>query len=561
MKYLLSSLLLLGSAAALAAAPAPPRPDLLRFENGDQLHGAFQGIRDGAVVWQREDLAAPGQFQTKTIRKIILRGARPQVAAGGLAHVELVNGDRLPGTLVALDDKTVTVNTSFAGVLRLPRDCVSAIAPMPLGSPVRYYGPYAEDGWLMLHPAYPDGLPPLKPKPAAAVAAESSTEKAAAPAADEAGENAGENADEKAAEDIDPAAATEADLLDPDTIPRWDFSGTAWYWSHKKGCTPLARKSGMSECSVLRFDLAWRNRPLLGVVFHADFAHPPEVEAQPDDGADADNRRRRQRDLMGRLNMGDPTGLVPLFGNCYMLQINAGYIALLRCSLDAKGVAKIERMPLTKSDIRIGDGDSASFDLRCDRPKGTIVLQVNGERAMEWQEPTDPDDPDAVPEYAGKGAGFGFFTLADSSLLRVSEVAVADWNGNPDSARSMNVGDRDVVLLTNGTDRYSGNISGLADGKLQLTGKFGDFVFPLAEVAEIRFGRDSLSQAPEPAADSIGVRLEPHGRVSGKLLSGDAHSLRLATPFAGEIEVNLDGAVILDFDSSTNYLDNWDDPF
>lgn len=573
MKRLPPLLILLCSAAGMAAAAPPPRPDLLRFDNDDQLHGAFQGVRDGAVVWQREDLAAPGLFKTGTIRKIILRGARPLVSTGDLPHVVLVNGDRLPGTLAALNDKTVTVNTSFAGMLQLPRDCVSAVAPMPLGTPVRYYGPYSEDGWLMLHPAYPDGLPPLKPKPAAdpeqSDPKEAADPKDAADAKDEAPKEADakDDADAKEAdaknEDDQGDDSKEGPPPDPDTIPRWEFSGAAWYSNPKKGSTPLVRKSGMGDRSVLRFDVAWRDRLMVGVVFHADFARPPEAKddaGDADDADDAGKKRRREIDLMRRLSMGDPSGLASLFGNCYMLQLNPGYASLARCTLGEDGVAKVDRLPMNQSGPRLKEFGRATFELRCDRPKGTIALLVDGERSMEWQEPVDPDNPDESPGYAGKGGGFGFYTQSTGSPVRVSDVAVADWNGNPDSARSLDADDRDVVLLTNGTDRYSGKITGLENGKLRLTGKFGDFVFPLAEVAEFRFARNTLSEAPEPAAGNIGVRLDPLGRVSGKPLSGDARTLRLATPYAGEIEVSLDNAVMLDFLSSTNYLDDWDDP-
>ena len=50
------------SLAGLAAADSP---DLLRFTNGDQLHGTFLGIKEGPqAVWQREDVAAPVDFKT-----------------------------------------------------------------------------------------------------------------------------------------------------------------------------------------------------------------------------------------------------------------------------------------------------------------------------------------------------------------------------------------------------------------------------------------------------------------------------------------------------------------
>ena len=550
-RFLLAKLLCIAP-GMLAAAPPEPRPDLLRFENGDQLHGAFQGVRDGSVaIWKREDMAVPGEFKTDKIQKVILRGARPLASTGSLGHVALVNGDRLPGSLVEMNGETVTVDTTFAGVVRIPRKLVATVAPSPHGPAVRYYGPYSEDGWQMINLAYPDGIP--APDPSAAKPEE---EKKDGGAKEEA-EN--EKAKAKDGEEADP---DEGDALDPNKIPRWVFSGAAWYWNQKKGGTPLVRREGMNDRSALRFDLAWRNRLNVCVVFHADFAKPAEdKDGQEKDGdkdKGPDEKLRAKMELMNRMGMGDNSLFPRLFGNCYVLQINSGYAMMHRCTIDKDGEPKSERLPMNTSSLRLSEMGAASFELRCDRRKGSINLHVNGERALDWSEPGLDEDPDG---YAGKGAGFGFFSQAENSVARVSDVVVADWNGNPDSARSMQSDDQDIVLLANGTDRFSGRITGFRDGKLALNGRFGDFAFPLAEVGEVRFARKNLSEAEEPAAESISIRLDPLGRVSGKPMAGDARKLRLSTSYAGDIEVNLDNAVMLDFDPSTSYLDDWDEPF
>ena len=540
---------LLCAAPGLLAAAAPePRPDLLRFENGDQLHGAFQGVKDGSVaIWKRDDMAEPGEFKTDKIQKVILRGARPLASTGSLGHVALVNGDRLPGSLVEMDEETVTVNTTFAGVVRIPRKLVATVAPSPHGPAVRYYGPYSEDGWQMINLAYPDGIP--APDPSAAKPEDE-------PKDDDA-KKPGEN-DKENANDAEESDADEADAADPNKIPRWMFSGAAWYWNQKKGATALVRRDGMNDRSALRFDLAWRNRLNVCVAFHADFSKPAEDKDEEDKDKNAEEKLRAKIELMNRMGMGDSSTFAKLFGNCYVLQINSGYAMMYRCTLDKDGEAKVDRLPMNTASLRLSEMGAASFELRCDRRKGAIHLHVNGDRAIDWSEPGLDEAPDG---YAGKGAGFGFFSQMENSMARVSDVVVADWNGNPDSARSMQSDEQDIVLLANGTDRFSGRITGFREGKLTLNGRFGDFAFPLAEVGEVRFARKNLSEPEELAAEALSVRLDPLGRVSGKPLSGDARKLRLSTSYAGDIEVNLDNAVMLDFDPSTSYLDDWDEPF
>jgi hypothetical protein len=548
MKLPIAFTLMVGLPGWLGAAPAAPRQDLLRFANGDQLHGSFQGIKDGLLtVWQREDLAVPSEFKSTLIHKIVLRGARPSVSNEALSHVALVTGDRIPGALTALDDESVTVSSTLAGVLRIPRGLVAMIAPAPMGGNVTYHGPYSEDGWLMVNAEFPNGIPPLDPAAAKAL------EKLKPPAKDpdDQADEEEEDAEVKLA-DEETEAGDKPKESDPNKIPRWNFSGAAWYWSNKQANTALVRKTGMAERSALRFNLAWRSRLMLSVAFHADFAQP--AAAEPKEGEEKDEQAKRQ--FLNRGGQGDPT-LPKLFGNCYVLQINSGYAILMRCGYDEKGNPSVERLQMNNPTIRLSETGAASFELRCDRTKGTISLHVDGAAAMEWTEPAATDEEG----YAGKGSGFGFMTQMENSMVRVSDVVVADWNGMPDSARSLQSDDQDIVLLTNGTDRFSGKITGFQDGKLRLHGKFGDFILPLSDVAEARFARNSHTKPADPAAESITVRIDPIGNLTGKPISGDTKRLRMETLFAGQIDINLDSAIMLDFETSNNYLDDWDQPF
>ncbi|MEO0018144.1 MAG: hypothetical protein RLZZ522_1427 [Verrucomicrobiota bacterium] len=547
MNRLLTYSLLLGLPGVLGAAAIEPRQDLLRFANGDQLHGSYQGIKDGLfVVWQREDLAAASEFKVAAIHKIILRGARPAKSNESLAHVALVNGDRIPGILTALDDKSVTVATTVAGVMKIPRDLVGAIAPAPLGGRVIYHGPFSEDGWLMINADYPDGIPPLDP--AAAVAEEAPRK----PAAQD-----GEEPEAQPAHEAEEAPAAAVEKPDPNKIPRWDFSGAAWYWSNKRGTTGLVRKSGMGDRALLRFNLAWRVRPMLSVAFHADFAKPPKPEPKDEDEVEDEGRKAAKALQLNRI--GGAASVIALFGNSYVLQLNAGYAVLMRCGMDAEGNPTNERLQLNNagnSGRWLPETGAAAFELRCDRNKGTISLFVDGVAAMEWAEPGAADEGG----YAGKGGGFGFFTQVENTLVRISEVVVADWNGMPDSARSMQSDEQDIVLLANGTDRFSGKVTGLQDGTIRLHGKFGDFQLPLADIAELRFATNDLTKPEESTTKAVTVRFDPIGRVTGLPVSGDARRLKLATAAAGEIELDLASAIMLDFESTNNYLDDWDEP-
>ncbi|RYD17855.1 MAG: hypothetical protein EOP88_24630, partial [Verrucomicrobiaceae bacterium] len=222
--------------------------DLLRFVNGDQLHGSFQGIKEGpAVVWKRDDITAPVDFKTDQVRHIVLRGGRPLKPLSSLSHVALVSGDRIPGTLTALDETSFTLDTQYAGTLKIPRNQVAMFAPSPMGGRLHYHGPFREDEWRMANASFPDGMPP-PPKE-------------------------GEDAEAK------------------DQSGRWAFSGSAWYWSNKSSGTALLREEGMPDRAILRFDLAWKNRLSFAIGFHADFARPKHEKAEGEKEDNAAPRR------------------------------------------------------------------------------------------------------------------------------------------------------------------------------------------------------------------------------------------------------------------------------
>ena len=492
------------SAICLAAAD---RPDLLRFTNGDQLHGTFLGVKEGpTAVWRRDDVSAPVDFKTTSIRHIVLHGGRPLKALGTLSHLGLVNGDRIPGTITGIDSERITLDTTYAGVLRIPRQQVSMMAPNPLGGRVFYYGPFAEDDWKMIHPAYPDGLPADKPG--------------------------------------------DSEKDDGEAPGHWGFSGSAWYWQNKNAGTALIRENGMPDRAVLRFNLAWKNRLSMSIGFHADFLHPKPMDGEPA------NEGGKIRGFVP----GDTSDLPRLFGNSYVIQMYSSYLMLYRTSVDEAGKTSLERVQLNNNNLRLGETGQAQVEIRSNRRSGGISLFVNDEFVAQWSE-SDLAGRNAA-SFAGKGSGFGFVVQGDETPVRISDIIVSEWNGMPDSARSLQVQDQDVVLMANGTDRYAGRVGGLDERKeLLFEGKHGQFKFPLDEVAEIRFARERLAPAVEAGADSFLVRLNPVGSISGSPVSGDGAMLGIHNPILGELNLSLDSAVMLDFNSSNQTINDWDADF
>lgn len=501
--------------SGLMMLTAGESPDMLRFTNGDQLHGTFMGIKEGPhAIWQREDIPNPVEFKTGRIRHIVLSNGQPRKSLGTLSNVTLVNGDRVPGEITAMDVRTVTLETSFAGPLVIPRKELAMLAPSPLGGRLRYYGPFSADEWKMTHAAYPDGLPAEK------------------------------------APDSRKPGAKQLSKADPDEPGRWVFTGSAWYWPNTQYGTALIRENAMPDRSILKFDVAWKNRLSLAIGFHADF-----TKAKVPEGDARDHPAGRALGFVP----GDSNILPVLFGNSYVLQIFNTNMTLSRTSINEAGQPSIERVQLNgnSNSMRLGESGKATVEIRSNRLTGEIGLFFNDEFVVQWNE--NGSDPGTTSPYAGKGNGFGFVVQTDDTPVKISDVMVAEWNGMPDSARSLQVDDQDVVLLANGTDRFAGKVESLEGGKIHFEGKYGRFLFKLEDVAEIRFARRGQNQEKtDLPTDSVVVRLSPLGQITGRLVSGNPSTMKFISPVFGEVNFNLESAVMLDFSPASSFIDDWD---
>jgi len=70
-----------------------------------------------------------------------------------------------------------------------------------------------------------------------------------------------------------------------------------------------------------------------------------------------------------------------------------------------------------------------------------------------------------------------------------------------------------------------------------------------------------LAEKQEDASASLKVRLYPMGRISGQPLGGDDKHLRIINAAAGEMNMRLDSAVMLELHSTDSFLDDWDTDF
>lgn len=507
------ALLLLGLMLATAAAEEPS-PDLLRLTNGE-LEGQFGGIdRNGVLRWEREDGVAPMEFRTDKLRQVILRGARSLKTDSSTSHIELVNGDRIPGAITGLDSENLTVDSPAAGQLVIPRDVVKRIAPNPFGGRLIYAGPFNSNDWKI-----DDGSEP-----------KAENEEEEEPESEQEKEEDGE-------------ANAEAD---EEEVP-WRHLGSRWY--HVTGGDALTLDAGMPTRSIVRFHLDWRGRSPVAIGFHADFAPKPPVVEDDDEEDDGENVRRVVSSM---------SSLTKYFGRALVMTLRGNYVTLYKSGYTEDGQPYINTIRAAKRSLQIDDSGSADFELRTDLDEGFISLFVNGEFAMQWYiDPVDPDDEDSWKP----GGGIGFRVDGSDNPLRLSDIIVAEWNGMPDSARSLESEEWDVVLLTNGTDRVSGRVESITDGQLTLEGRYAPLEIPIEDISDIRFAAERLREIESISEDRIRVHFQPIGIVSGVPGIADGGRMSIKSQLMGDLTLDLDSAVILEFREGGNFLDAWGDDY
>lgn len=507
----------------LALCSLASAADVLRFTNGDQLHGTFQGLNDtNAILWSRNDLHAPLTLKTQQVRHVLLQTQQAPLNAESFAYISLICGDQIPGQVLRMTKKTTVIRSHALGEISLPTTHIAAIHPQPIGGVIHYIGPYSADGWEVLKekPRPLNDQPQVEIKPVPS----------------------------------DPSATGTKNQSQHKKHSAWVHAGTAWY--HTKGTEPLIRKNCLGKRTILRFRLSWRERLNANIALHADFAPPPD-EKKKDDAKEGEAPAQKR---MAFFN-GMPQNQVQLYGNALILNIFQTYFSLNRCGYDASGQIISQRMMHTQSNVQLPDSGDAVIEIRSDRTKGMIMLFINGQYAAQWEDieqlqntPKDPSN-DADPPL---GNGFAIQCTKANTPMRLSDLLIADWNGIKDSAHSLTHEERDIVLLSNGTDRYSGEILRIDQQKAFFRTQYSTLEIPLSEIAELHLARPNPSAEPEITEGSITARFYPTGKISGIPLTSAPHTLQLRSRFNTNWQVNLTHAIALDFHDENPFLDTMD---
>lgn len=239
-------------------------------------------------------------------------------------------------------------------------------------------------------------------------------------------------------------------LYDGPTGPEgWQFGREPSTWKYRSGTFTAAgvgtmgRDMQMTNSAIIEFDLAWSRQFSLNLALYTSVF-----------------------DRFDYRNSAYILYLVPGYVSVQRLQGGAGAISLGQAALP-----------------ELQDRNRAHFEIRVSKPDATIGLWIDGNFVQRWQDNAG---------FAPRGSGLTFISQLDGSNLRLSNLFVAEWDGQFDIEDDPPpLESQDLVFFAN-RDRAAGTLRAVREGQLVFDALQTRFEVPVARVTRIL-----LRQSPE----------------------------------------------------------------
>ncbi|MGJ8656706.1 MAG: hypothetical protein ACSHX6_09660 [Akkermansiaceae bacterium] len=178
-----------------------------------------------------------------------------------------------------------------------------------------------------------------------------------------------------------------------------------------------------------------------------------------------------------------------------------------------------------------GTQSKTYYDLRVDKKAGLIMLFANKRNVGQWQIDSLSED------YQGSYFGYNMQYSNSTAQSVISDIVVTTWNGVRDSALSLENETRDIVMLNNGTDRYSGNITGITEQTIDLKTAYAELAIPKDQVSSVTLSRKKTEDPEGRDKGEVAVRFYGTGRITGVLSKAEDGSIFLESKILGKIKI------------------------
>ncbi|TWU43137.1 Thiol-disulfide oxidoreductase ResA [Novipirellula aureliae] len=119
----------------------------LETVSGDTVAGSLADADASNLAWQHPGFAQPFKFEAALVKRISQPRTDQKQIAEGAFGIELVQGERLYGDIIDIDDEWIQIRTSDIGDLSIKRSHILALSAWNNGEAVVYQGPRDIASW------------------------------------------------------------------------------------------------------------------------------------------------------------------------------------------------------------------------------------------------------------------------------------------------------------------------------------------------------------------------------------------------------------------------------
>jgi len=516
MKPPLTALLILCTTPLLAKEYA----DTISLKNGDYLQGEFIRLDDnGDVLWKRPTSDNLIDFPLKDINMITIDNGKAASDIKQKGVIYLKSGDILPGNVTNLEGDKISVKSEIINLKEFNINDVSSISPSPYGGSLIYFGPTNPEEW-----------------------------------------------------EVKPIAMREADIpkLKLDKKAKWEVRGSGLFAKSFKSGVIYNKEHKMPDDVILKFTYAFKSQAPLNLMLLADM--DPEQKAKKEAAKKEQAKEAKKEEApkaikdnqAGRIkfnnNVYSPTFT---FGESYFLTISYSTFNLYECGFNEDGIAHQTRIVgFNKNNHRAQQNNTINdIEIRISKSEGTMHAYMNGIERMEWKlEEID---------LKRKGSHFGFYAPANNNFtspnIRISNIAMSKWHGVNDPIASASHKNKDITILNNGTDRFSGKLISISDNHAHIDGSFAKIKVPLNQVQTINFATDKKEVKDKKGTrpkdnDVTQVFIGNVGLIQGKLLPSDKDgTLKIKTSHSGDISIPINMITRIMRGNTIDILNAWNE--
>ena len=128
------------------------------------------------------------------------------------------------------------------------------------------------------------------------------------------------------------------------------------------------------------------------------------------------------------------------------------------------------------------------------------------------------------------------FVAHSSTMMKISNIHVAEWDGSLPKAGAADSGKRDTDLIRGGDSDLSGTLLGIANGKARFKTSFTELNMPLEEVNFIRLAGELKPEKPKIGIGDVKVTLASGGEFIFQLEKWSADRVTGNSPVFGRVD-------------------------